>query len=401
MRAGVLVAAIVLAIPAITAQSAQTRNPAVTKAIAEAFEAAYNLDHQTSIDIARRAVALGPDEPATHRTLAAMIWLQILYRRGTVTIDHYLGGLSRSDIVFPKPPADLHAEFTRELERSLALATARVTRFPRDVQARFDLGAAHALRASYTASVEGRIGAAFMSAKRAFDQQEEVLERDPTRTDAGLVVGVYRYIVATFSWPTRFMAYVIGFGGDKERAFGLLEAAAANEATRVDARTALMLIFSREGRHGEVERIARELQRELPRNRLLILEEGAAAIRAGHGEAADAALTRGLAVLAKDPREKVPGERALWLYKRGLARLNLNHPADASVDLHEALGADPAGWVRGRIQVQLGKIEDMAGRRGAALQYYRIAKSTCEANRDLACASEAGRWIGRPFIMGK
>ena len=61
-----------------------------------------------------------------------------------------------------------------------------------------------------------------------------------------------------------------------------------------------------------------------------MLEEGAAAIRAGHADEADAALTRGLAAFEEDTRPKIPGEHALWLYKRGLARLNLNHPADAS-----------------------------------------------------------------------
>ena len=399
MRAAVVVLALALA-AAWPSQVERPRDRPVAATIAEAFQAAYNLDHEESIALARRAVAMGPDEPAAHRTLAAMIWLQILYRRGSVTIDHYLGALTRSDVSFPKPPVDLDQEFKHELDRSLALAGARVSRFPRDVQAHFDLGAAHALSASYAASVEGRTGAAFLAAKRAFDQQEEVLERDPSRTDAGLVVGVYRYLVASFGWPTRFVAYIFGFGGDKDKAIRLLEAAAANEATSVDARTALMLIFSREGRHGEVERIAHELQQELPRNRLLILEEGAAAIRAGHGEAAVAALTRGRAVFATDARQKVPGERALWLYKRGLARLNLNHPAEASVDLGEALGADPTGWVRGRIHVELGKIEDMAGRRSAALQHYQTAKSICEAHRDPTCAGEAGRWIGRPFRMG-
>ena len=62
----------------------------------------------------------------------------------------------------------------------------------------------------------------------------------------------------------------------------------------------LVLIFSREGRHAEVERLARELQMEAPRNRLLVLEEGAAAIRAGRAREAEAALTRGLAVFARD-----------------------------------------------------------------------------------------------------
>lgn len=380
----------------------QTDLPApVAGVINDAFQAAYNLDHEEGVAIARRAVAMAPDESATHRTLGAMLWVQLLYKRGTVTIDHFLGGFSRSDVAMPKPPVDVDAEFKREVERSIALAEARVKRAPADVQANFDLGAAHALKASYTASIEGKVGAAFSAAKRAFDQQEKVLEDDPARTDAGLVVGIYRYLVASFNWPTRFVAYMAGFGGDKDKAIKLLEAAATHPSTKVDARTALMLIFSREGRHADVERIARELRPLAPRNRLLFLEEGSAAIRAGRAGAAEEVITRGLAVFAKDPRPKVPGERALWMYKRGLARVNLNHLPEASVDLREALAAEPPGWIRGRVHLELGKIDDLGGRRSGALEHYKTAQSTCEASRDPKCADEAGRLIRRPFKFDK
>ena len=401
-----LLTAVAAVVGLVTAGAAQvvreTQLPKnVSDTITGAFQAAYNLDHEESVAIARRAVQMAPNEPATHRTLAAMLWVQLLYRRGTVTIDHFLGGISRSDVQMPKPPADVDAEFKREIELAIALAEARLRLAPDDVQVNFDVGAAHGLKASYTASIEGKVGSALSAARRAFDQQEKVLERDPARTDAGLVVGVYRYLVASFRWPTRVVAYMAGFGGDKDKAIQLLEAAANHPATRVDARTALMLIFSRESRHSDVERIARELRPLAPRNRLLFLEEGSAAIRAGNAKAAEDVITRGLAVFAKDPRPKVPGERSLWLYKRGLARVNLNRPADASVDLREALAAEPPGWVRGRVHVELGKIEDLAGIRTGAPEHYKTAKTTCETSRDPSCANEAGRLMGRPFTFDK
>jgi hypothetical protein len=45
-----------------------------------------------------------------------------------------------------------------------------------------------------------------------------VLSLDPTRKDAGLTVGTYRYIVSTLSVPLRLMAYVAGFGGGRSAA---------------------------------------------------------------------------------------------------------------------------------------------------------------------------------------
>jgi hypothetical protein len=78
---------------------------------------------------------------------------------------------------------------------------------------------------------------------------------------------------------------------------------------------------------------------------LFVLEQGAAAIRAGRAAEAEAILTRGLVALDADTRPKLPGERALWFYKRGLARLNQNHPPDATVDLRAALSSSPQAWV--------------------------------------------------------
>ena len=374
----------------------------VSSAIDAAFEAAYNLDIPEALATARRAVAMGPDRSTAHRALAAIIWFEILLRRGTVTIDHYLGGsVTRSQLNLPKPPADLDAEFKRELASAIALAEKQLAAQPQDIQAQFDVGAAYALQASYTASVEGSMTAAFKSARRAYDAQETVLTRDPRRTDAGVVVGTYRYVVSALGLPTRLLAYMVGFGGGKERGISLLEAAASHPETRVDAKTALMLIYSREGRHAEVERLARELAIEFPRNRLFTLEEGSAAIRAGHAEVAEAALTRGLAFLDTDPRPKMPGERALWLYKRGKARLNQNHPKDALVDLNQALAASPVGWVRGRIHLELGRIADLVGRRPEAVSAYQTAKTVCETSHDPACISEANRLLRQPFSFDR
>jgi hypothetical protein len=192
--------------------------------------------------------------------------------------------------------------------RAIDLANARLKANPKDLQAKFDAGAAYGLQASYVASVEGSVMSAFGIAKNAYNAQEEVMDRDPSRVAAGLVVGTYRYLISTLNLPTRVVAYIAGFGGGKEKGIKLLEGAAKDPETRVDAQFALMLIYSREGRHNDVVRIAHQLSTEFPRNRLLVLEEGAAAIRAGRAVEADAALTRGLDGLQRDTRPRVPGE---------------------------------------------------------------------------------------------
>src|SRR5215510_9808955 len=79
-----------------------------------ATDLAYNLDHDEAMRLLRQAVASGPDDPGNHRALAATIWLNILFQRGAVTVDHYLGSFTRSTVEIKNPPKELDDEFRRE-----------------------------------------------------------------------------------------------------------------------------------------------------------------------------------------------------------------------------------------------------------------------------------------------
>jgi len=378
------------------------RRPAETALdarLVDAYNAMYNLDRDVALTTARQAVASAPGVSRAHRTLAMVLWLDALYQRGAVTVDNYLGGLSKSQLALPKPPAALDAEFKQELGRAIALADAQLRKAPRDVSAMHDLGSALALQASYMASVEGSVMAAFGPARRAFDLEERVLARDASQSDAGTVVGTYRYSVASLGVAARMMAYLAGFGGGKARGISLIEAASRSGPGQTEARTALVLIYSREGRHLEAYRLLGEMVAQFPRNRLFVLEQGAAAIRAGRAEEAEAILTRGLAAFDRDDRAKIPGERALWLYKRGSARVSLNHTADAQADLMAALAAGPVEWVRGRINFELGRVADLRGQRSEALTRYRAARDIGQLTNDPIVVADAQRFMQRPFAM--
>lgn len=373
--------------------------PALDERLTSAYNAMYNLDTDVAVSTARQAVASAPGVSRAHRTLAMVLWLDVLFQRGAVTVDNYLGGLSKSQLALPKPPAALDSEFKQELNRAISLADTQLRSSPRDVSAMHDLGSALALQASYMASVEGSVMAAFGPARRAFDLEERVLARDARQVDAGTIVGTYRYSVSSLGVAARMMAYLAGFGGGKERGISLIEAASRKGPGQTEARTALILIYSREGRHLDAYRLLGEMVAEFPRNRLFVLEQGAAAIRAGRAEDAEAILTRGLAAFDRDDRAKIPGERALWLYKRGSARVSLNHAADAQADLVAALGAGPVEWVRGRINFELGRVADLRGQRSEALTRYRAARDIGQLTNDPIVVADALKFIQRPFAM--
>jgi tetratricopeptide (TPR) repeat protein len=196
-------------------------------------------------------------------------------------------------------------------------------------------------------------------------------------------------------------AYLVGFGGGKERGIHTLEAATADAAVQVEAKSALALIYSRERRHADAFRLLGELAAAFPQNRLFVLEQGSAGVRAGKHKEAEALLTKGLTALAQDPRPKIPGEQALWLYKRALARFNQDRFEDAQADLQESLRHQPVGWVRGRTMLALGRIADVNGRRQDAVAAYRTARDLATTAKDAAAVSEASRLMREPYVKSR
>ena len=363
--------------------TAQPGNGSSDKLRREGIELAYNLDHDRAIELLRRAVAAAPDDPATHRSLASVVWLNILFRRGAVTVDHYLGSFSRAKVDLSKPPPELDAEFRK---RSRGPSRSRSSGSPPTSATRGRItisGAAVGLQASYIATVEGGLLAGFKGARRSFDEHEQVLALDRSFADAGLVVGTYRYVVSTLSLPMRWMAYIAGFGGGRDEGIRLLEATAKDgQEARTDAMFALILVYNRERRYDDALRVIGGLRSLYPRNRLVVLEQGATALRAGRPQVADTLLTEGLAMFAADTRVKIPGEEALWRYKRGAARVALKQPDAAAADLRVAVGAEAQAWVKGRAHVELGRLALDKGDRAAAQAEARQAESLCRDGND-------------------
>jgi hypothetical protein len=365
---------------------------------ARAYELAYNLDYDAATREMQAAVAADPKDIAAERGLAVLPWLHITFQRGAVTVDDYLGGLSRQQVALRKPPADLAMQFAQHIERAMQLAEARVHANSRDADALYELGATVALQASYVATVEGRVLGAFRAARRAYDLHEQVLELQPNRADAALVVGTYRYVVSIMSMPVRLMAYVAGFGGGKERGLELIEQAAARGGeARTDARFALVLLYNREKRYADALRVLADLQREFPRNRILWLEAGATSLRAGRADEADRHLATGLRMFAADTRARMYGEEALWLQKRGAALVALNRLDEAERDLTRALMVESRQWVAGRAQAELGRIADLRGNRAAARMRFTTAVQLCEQDNDPVGAAAARPWISQAY----
>jgi len=388
LRAG---AAALLLLTAAGPAGADTRSAELR---ARAADDLYNLDRERALTGYRNAIAADPADAAAYRGLAGVLWINESFRRGTIMVDSYLGRVSQDDVKLPPSPPGLDAEFETTVDRAVGLARKRLTANPKDPDALYELGAAVGLRASYAATVGGSMRAAFGSAREAYDAHQRLLELDPGRHDAGLIVGTYRYLVAAMSLPLRWFAYVAGFRGGRDRGLQLIEEASAFPGdNQIDARIALVLLYNRERRYAEALDQLALLRAQYPRNRLFWLESGATALRAERAAEADKLLSQGIAGLAADPRPRMFGEEAIWYYKRGAARAILGRTREARVDLTTAGAREGRAWVHGRARLELGKLALSAGNQSAAHEELRAAIALGESDGDSSAVGEARRLL--------
>ena len=106
-----------------------------------AFAAAYNLDHSEAMAFLDKAVAADPNDPDAHRAVAVIAWLRIGFLRGSITIDDYLGSVTKPNINMLPPPAGEAQRFQRHSVRALELAEAALRARPGDIEALFRVGA--------------------------------------------------------------------------------------------------------------------------------------------------------------------------------------------------------------------------------------------------------------------
>lgn len=289
----------------------------------QGLEHGYNLDYPEALAAFREAIAADSEDSTNERLAAATIWMRLLFEQGAVTVDDYLGQ-ARANIPRRKPSPDLIAAFRHHLDRATTLAEQHLRRNQRDADAHFQLGAAAALQASYVATVEGRVRDSIGAARRAYSAHERCLDLDPSRADAGLTVGLYRYAISSLSLPLRLLARLAGFGSGHASGLRLVEAAAAQSSdAQTNALLTLVLIYNREGRYAEAAQIVERLQRQYPRNRLLWLEAAGTALRAGRAADALRLLDLAAAQLTWDARPRAYGEDSRWQSLRDAARASI------------------------------------------------------------------------------
>src|SRR5205823_4872826 len=164
-------------------------------------------------------------------------------------------------------------QFRALTRQARMLAEERLKQNPRDVEAIYFLGATKGLKASFEEAVERRHFAALKDGSDAVDKHRELIKLDPAYRDAELTIGLYDYTVGALPLPVKIAAGVFGFHGSKKRGLATLERVAKEgHWIHDEAKTLLIVLYTREKRFGEAAAYARELATKYPHNYLYRLE---------------------------------------------------------------------------------------------------------------------------------
>lgn len=242
------------------------------------LEALYNLDYDKAQKDFKDIVRLYPNHPAGPQLLAARIWIKTLYESRRLQSSLYSSESfysSGDDKVDPKVVAEFRS-LTREVKR---MSETRLKQNPKDVEALYWLGSTEGLKASFEEAVERRHFAALKDGNDSVDHHRDVLKLDPNFIDVGLTIGLYEYVVGSLPLPIKVVAGITGFRGSKKKGLALVERVAKEGVwARDDAKTLLIILYTREKRYLDVLANARELTRKYPRNYLFRLEAASALV---------------------------------------------------------------------------------------------------------------------------
>src|SRR5262249_19066807 len=112
-RAGIVSAVVLLLVSrspltqptqAARASAVPAAAPSVDEQLERGFDLAYNLDYDEAVDVLKKAATQDPSNSGVQRALAVATWLHLLFTRGTVLVDDYLGAVSKRDVSVKPPP---------------------------------------------------------------------------------------------------------------------------------------------------------------------------------------------------------------------------------------------------------------------------------------------------------
>jgi hypothetical protein len=230
-----------------------------------------------------------PDDPTPRVYLARTYWLQELVSKQELSIDRFAASdfFVENPKYRPKVSAAVETQFYDTNSQAIDACRKRLEANPKDRTALYLLGVAYQNQASFEASLKRSWWASFRSGTKTYKYHSELLHQDPKLYDAYISTGTFHYIVGKLGWNVKWLAYLLGYSGGKDRGIGeLRQAAEKGRLMSDDARVLLTLIYVRERNLQAAFDELSVLLKKYPKNYLVHLDMGGIALLMGRTQAA-------------------------------------------------------------------------------------------------------------------
>ncbi|MFQ5741166.1 MAG: tetratricopeptide repeat protein [Acidobacteriota bacterium] len=266
----VLVAVLLLAVP--EAAGGDLRGPAFQKEVQKVFDQVYALDYEAAASSLRALKEQYPKHPAPPLYQATVVWLRELFERQELDLGKFISPSYFDRPTVRRMPAGEHQAFLDLIEESEKLTREILREDPRNKDARYFLGSAEGVLASFSITIDRSRGKAFKHGKRAYKIHHSLVQQDPDYYDAYMSVGIYEYVVGKLPWYIKWLASLAGYHGSVKRGFQYLQRAAEKGSLVADdARVMQMVLYVREGQFQKALENVLYLERKAPKNFLFQL----------------------------------------------------------------------------------------------------------------------------------
>jgi len=259
--------ALLLAVVSLGAQPARVDS---STPIGQAFVRMYNFDFAGAHAILDRQIRQDPEYPMAYSVKAAALFFSELHRLKILQMDFFEDDDKVVDRKKLVPDPALRAEFFRLLDVARQKANVRLASHPEDRVSLFTLCMSAGLVTDYAALVERRRFGSFSLAKQTQVHAIKLLALKPPYYDAYITVGSVEYVVGSLPFFLRWFIRIDQIEGSKEKGIEHLQLVAQRGRYYGPfAQILLSVIYLREKRPRDAERLLAGLIAEFPENPLI------------------------------------------------------------------------------------------------------------------------------------
>jgi tetratricopeptide (TPR) repeat protein len=248
----------------------------VPKEVAEVQDALYRLEFDRAEESCNKMMTRDPRDPTGYGFLSIVKWNLLLQAAANITLDDYSTPTPFTKEKTYKPIEKESQEFHQITDKLIALCEDLIQKNPDDIKALYFLGLANENLSSEQLAVLKSRGRGIHYGKKAMEIHRDVIKRDPEFVDAKLSIATGEFASATLPWTLKWIAFLLGYRGDKEEALAKLEDVAEHGVyRRLDARVVLALLEAWKGDPNRAVQILTDLGKQYPMNYLIQINRAA------------------------------------------------------------------------------------------------------------------------------